>query len=59
MIGGCAIGTSQRRRALDGPGLAIVMCKVDPHVDRSGLTPYRLDRVEQGMEFRRRLAMMN
>ncbi len=46
------------KRALAEPGLAVIVCKVDANVDRSGLTPYRIDRVEQGMEFRRRLAMM-
>jgi thiamine pyrophosphate-dependent acetolactate synthase large subunit-like protein len=44
------------RRALAEAGPAIIVCKVDTHIDRRALKPYTLDRVEQGMEFRRQLA---
>jgi sulfopyruvate decarboxylase subunit beta len=45
------------RRALAEPGPAIIVCKVDPNIDRRTLRPYVLDRVEQGIEFRRQLAL--
>jgi thiamine pyrophosphate-dependent acetolactate synthase large subunit-like protein len=46
----------QLRRALAEAGPALIVCKVDPRIDRRTLKPYHLDRVEQGSEFRRQLA---
>lgn len=44
------------RRALVESGPAIIVCKVDPSIDRRTLKPYVRDRVEQGIEFRHQLA---